>query len=59
MTAIALQTRRSVEMATPKLQTVDRWFLGALDALAEAKMRKAHNEINRCRRLLHTIRSWR
>ena len=53
MTALALQTRRFVETATPKLQTVYRWFLGALDALAEAKMRKSQNEINRCRRLLH------
>jgi hypothetical protein len=53
MTALALQTRRLVEMTTPKLQSVYRWFLGALDALAEAKMRKAQDEINRCRRLLH------
>ena len=53
MTALALQTRRFVEMTTPKFQIVYRWFLGALDALAEAKMRKAQDEINRCRRLLH------
>jgi hypothetical protein len=53
MTALALQTRRFVEKATPKLQTVYWWFLGALDALAEAKMRKAQDEINRSRRLLH------
>ena len=53
MTALALQTRRFVEKAAPKLQTVYRWFLGALDALAEAKMRKAQDEINRSRRLLH------
>ena len=53
MTALALQTRRFVEKATPKLQTVYRWLLGALDALAEAKMRKAQYEINRSRRLLH------
>jgi hypothetical protein len=53
MTAMAPQSRRIVEMAAPKLRTVYRWFLGALDALAEAKMRKAQVEINRCRRLLH------
>lgn len=53
MTALALQTRQFVEKATPKLQTVYRWLLGALDSLAEAKMRKAQDEINRCRRLLH------
>jgi hypothetical protein len=53
MTALAMQTRRFVEKAAPKLQTVYRWFVGALDVLAEAKMRKAQNEINRCRRLLH------
>ena len=53
MTALALQTRRIVEMATPRLQTVYNWFLGALDVLAEARMRKAEDEINRCRRLLH------
>ncbi len=53
MTALALQTRRFAEMTTPKLQILYRWFLRALDALAEAKMRKAQGEINRCRRLLH------
>jgi hypothetical protein len=53
MTALALQTRHIVERVTPKLQTVYHWFLGALDVLAEAKMRKAQYEINRCRGLLH------
>jgi hypothetical protein len=53
MTAHTLQTRRFVEIATPTLRTIYRWVLGALDALAEAKMRKAEDEINRCRRLLH------
>jgi hypothetical protein len=57
MTALALQTRRIVEMATPKLGTIYRWFLVVLDALAEAKMRKAQYEINRCRGLLHHDRS--
>lgn len=53
MTALTLQIRRFVEKATPKLQAAYRWFLGALDALAEAKMRKAQDEIDRSRRLLH------
>jgi hypothetical protein len=53
MTAITLQARRFVEMATPKLHTVYHWFLGALDVLAEGKMRKAQYEINRCRGLFH------
>ena len=53
MTALALQTRRFVEIARPQFQTAYRWFLAALDALAEAKMRKARDEIDRCRRLLH------
>jgi hypothetical protein len=53
MTAVTLQARRFVEKAAPKLETIYRMFLGALDALAEAKMRKAQNEIDRCRRLLH------
>jgi hypothetical protein len=52
MTALTLH-RRFVEMATPKLDTVYRWVVGALDALAEAKMRKAEHGIDRCRRLLH------
>ena len=53
MTALALQTRRIVEMAKPKLGTIYRWVFVALDALAEAKMRKAQYEINRCRGLQH------
>jgi hypothetical protein len=40
-------------MAAPKLRIVYRWLLGALDALAEAKMQRAQYEINRCRGLLN------
>ena len=53
MTGITLQAKRFLEMAAPKLRTIYRWLLGALDALAEAKMQRAQYEINRCRGLLH------
>jgi hypothetical protein len=47
MTRITLQARRLLEMATPKLRTIYRWLLGALDALAEAKMQRAQYEMRR------------
>jgi hypothetical protein len=62
MTALLLQATPFVEMVAPKLQTVYRRFLHALDAFAEAKMRsavpeqklrRAQREINHYRRLMH------
>jgi hypothetical protein len=62
MSARILRSMPYTGMVAPKLETVYRWFLDALDAFAAAKMRKAvpehelrraQREINRYRRLLH------
>jgi len=53
MTALTLHARRFVEIAVPKLHTVYHWVLCTIDALAEARMRKAEHGIDRCCRLLH------
>jgi hypothetical protein len=53
MTALTLRTKRFVGIAVPKLHTVYHWVLAAIDALAEAKMRKAEHGIDWSRRLLH------
>ncbi len=56
MTALILQaaplTARFAEMVAPKLHALHQRFLHGLDVLAEARMRKAQEEIQRCRRLV-------
>lgn len=62
MTALILQTVPFIEMMKPKAQAFYHTFLHALDAYAEAKMRKAvpvrklrraQRRIDRYRRLMH------
>ena len=57
MTALILKARRFVAMIAPSLQAIHRRFLQALDAVAEARMRKAEREINHYRRLMHVDHS--
>ena len=59
MTALTLHTRRFIEIAVPKLHTVYHWVLCTIDALAEAKMRKAEHGIDRCSGCCITIRARR
>jgi hypothetical protein len=53
MTALTMQATRIatrfVEVAAPRLRTLRKRFLHILDALAEARMHKAQEEISRVR----------
>jgi hypothetical protein len=53
MTALTLHTWRFVGASARKLRTVYHLVLCAIDAIAEAKMRKAEHAINRSRQLLN------
>lgn len=56
MTAVILQaarlTARFGAMVAPKFHNLRQHFLRGLDALAEARMRRAQFEAERCRRLM-------
>jgi hypothetical protein len=60
MNALTLQLRevfpRFAAMVVPKLRTLHQHFLRGLDALAEARMRRAQFEIDRGRRLMQPDR---